>query len=283
MTTENRKLRHYARAVTRGPGEPAGGRSGPGSATILVYHAITECPAGSDPENLFIPTQVFAAHMAFLARRRSVLPLDAVVAGARSSSRPAVAITFDDGFRSVLREAAPILRAHGFPATVFVPTSWIGRRAHWYDAAGCEVEIMTEEELLAARDAGIEVETHGAGHIDLGRATGAEAEEDVASSVEALVRLLGKAPRYLAYPYGSSSETAEEAARAAGLDAAFTVDRPAGGVFGIPRVGVTTLDGPLAYRMKTSGRYLRWRHSPAYGVYRLLRPLVRNGRRHRAA
>jgi peptidoglycan/xylan/chitin deacetylase (PgdA/CDA1 family) len=284
MTTENRKLRNYARAVTRRPGEPAQGLSRPRGATILVYHAIGECPGGSDPENLFISPSVFAAQMAFLARRRRVVGLDAVIAGKWIGNGPAVALTFDDGFRSVLREAAPVLRDHGFPATVFVPTSWFGRRAGWYDAPGCETEIMSEDELLEARAAGIEVESHGADHLDLGRAAPSEVEDDIARSIETLARLLGTPPRYLAYPYGSSSEAAERAAEAAGLDAAFTVDRRTGGLFGMPRVGVTALDGSLAYRAKTSGRYLRWRHSPAYGLYRALRPLLRSeGRRRRAA
>ena len=67
------------------------------------------------------------------ARRRfEVLPLDAlgpVLSGHRALRRDALVITFDDGYRDVYLRALPILRALGLPATVFVPTGFIGSPA----------------------------------------------------------------------------------------------------------------------------------------------------------
>jgi peptidoglycan/xylan/chitin deacetylase (PgdA/CDA1 family) len=263
-------------AVTTGLTKPAHTETLARPATILVYHAVGPCPRGSDPENLFLPTEVFAWQMSFLARYRVVVTLEAAVAGALPTRRPAVAITFDDAYRSVLTNAAPILRRRRFPATVFVPTGSLGRRAEWHEAPGCQLDVMTAEELVEARDAGLEIESHGARHLDLGRAPAAEVERDLGEASAALERILGRPPRLLAYPYGSTSETAQAVAAAGGYAAAFTVDAPEGGPYARARVGVTGLDGRLAYALKTSGRYMRWRHSPlAYGTYRLVRPLVR--------
>ena len=42
-----------------------------------------------------------------------------------------MAVTFDDGYRSVLDEAVPVLQRYGFPAVCFVPTRWIGEANGW--------------------------------------------------------------------------------------------------------------------------------------------------------
>ena len=38
-----------------------------------------------------------------------------------------VAVTFDDAFRSIGEQAAPILSRLGLPGTLFVPTRWVDR------------------------------------------------------------------------------------------------------------------------------------------------------------
>jgi peptidoglycan/xylan/chitin deacetylase (PgdA/CDA1 family) len=49
------------------------------------------------------------------------------------ASRPAAAITFDDGYRGVLRHAVPELVARGLPATVFVCPGLLGAEGFWWD------------------------------------------------------------------------------------------------------------------------------------------------------
>jgi peptidoglycan/xylan/chitin deacetylase (PgdA/CDA1 family) len=245
-------------------------------ATVIAYHAVGPCPEESDRENLFVPVNDFADQMAFLARRRTVVSLETLVRGAFEARRPAVAITFDDGFRSVLREAAPILRQRGFPATVFVPTGWMGRRGPWYDIAGCESEVMSESELREVEAMGIQIASHGHEHVDLGRATASEVEADISTSMRVLTDVLGRQPSYLAYPWGRNSQAAREAAAAAGFEAAFSIDVPHEGQYAFARVGITRVDGPLMFALKTSGRYLALRRSRVLSAaYAGVRPLVR--------
>jgi hypothetical protein len=98
----------------------------------------------------------------------------------------------------------------------------------------------------------------------------------MASSIEVLSELLGRPPRFLAYPWGRSSKAARQAAAGAGLEAAFSIDQPDGGRWAAARIGVTRLDGAFVFALKTSGRYLALRRSPvASGAYSLVRPLAR--------
>jgi peptidoglycan/xylan/chitin deacetylase (PgdA/CDA1 family) len=250
-----------------------------GRATVIAYHAVGDCPRAVDRENLFVSAESFAAQMRYLARRRTVIPLESLVGGRLPPRRKAVAITFDDGFRNVLTVAAPILHEHGFTATVFVPTGFLGRRSAWYDIPSCEMEVMDESELLQLERFGIEIASHGHGHLDLEHATAAEAEADIAASVETLTALVGRPPRYLAYPWGRSSEATRQAVVAAGFDAAFSLDVPHDGRYAYARVGITGLDGLGTFALKTSGRYLALRRSPFLAsAYSLVKPFLR-GRR----
>jgi len=89
---------------------------------FLCYHAVSpEWPAA-----LSITAEDLEVQVGLLAGRgyRGATFTEAVTGS--SAGRIAV-LTFDDAYRSVLTRARPILDAYGFPATVFVPTDWVGR------------------------------------------------------------------------------------------------------------------------------------------------------------
>src|SRR5262249_40202206 len=73
--------------------------------------------------------ETFRRHLELLREQYEVLTLDEasrVLRGERRVSRAAVVITLDDGYRDVYDQAWPVLRALSMPATVFVPTAFIG-------------------------------------------------------------------------------------------------------------------------------------------------------------
>lgn len=99
---------------------------------IFGYHRVVpnvQLVARTAMPQLCVSTESFVAHLDHLTRCYEVWPLDRAVqliAGALPAPRRDVAvITFDDGYRDVLTEAAPLLRARRLPATVFM-TSDVG-------------------------------------------------------------------------------------------------------------------------------------------------------------
>lgn len=107
---------------------------------ILCYHSIVDMrlPPWVAAGGLHLHVTRFREHMEFLARRYRVVPLDEVVEAIAAADGPlparSVAITFDDGYANTLSLAGPILEEFGFPATVFLPTDYIGRREmYWWD------------------------------------------------------------------------------------------------------------------------------------------------------
>lgn len=244
---------------------------------VLTYHAIGECD--DDRYGLFVSRAEFEAQLAFLERFARVVDLATLVSGrVPRGPRPVVAITFDDGYRSVLEHAAPLLARHRFPATMFVPTSFLGGRNEWDPPVRCPLDVVTAVELLELERAGFRVESHGSGHGDLGAMSEDEVERDLRDSISALGEALGRRPSLVAYPYGRSSPAAERVAERLGFDAAFTVERPHRGRFAWGRVGVGPGDGKALFALKVSGAYLAVRRSPVgEAVYRRSRPLL--GRR----
>jgi len=111
----------------------ASGEAGRRRLCILNYHRILEQP---DPLLDSEPTvETFGWQMALLAKCFNVLPLhDAIgMLGTRDMPPRAVAITFDDGYRSTHDLALPVLREFRLPATVFVTTGHIDKGSMWND------------------------------------------------------------------------------------------------------------------------------------------------------
>lgn len=244
---------------------------------VLTYHAIGSTPEGSSLRNTFVPLPTFESQMEFLSRRRRVVGLEDIAAEANGGGPVRVAITFDDAYRSVLTRALAVLERHQFPATVFVPTAWVGDRNRWDPVSGPELELMSAAELSELSERGFQVGSHGHRHIDLARASEQEIREDLASSVSRIAELLGAPPRFLAYPYGHSSQAARRIAGEIGFEEAFALeweDRP----YARSRTPIFPRDSGWRYAFKASGRYAGFRRSrPVSITYgRLVQPLLRD-------
>lgn len=118
------RLRRVLRRLRPAPPRPA----------VLMYHRVASPPV--DPWGLAVAPERFRDQLRVLARRRTILPMDAFVAALEERRLPAraVALTFDDGYRDNLTRAAPALAAEAAPATVFLTAGAIGgEAAFWWD------------------------------------------------------------------------------------------------------------------------------------------------------
>jgi peptidoglycan/xylan/chitin deacetylase (PgdA/CDA1 family) len=244
---------------------------------VLTYHAVGPTPRGSLRHG-FVPRHVFERQMEFVARRRQVVDLAHILTPAPLAGPPRVAITFDDAYRSVIATAVPVLERLGLPATVFAPTAWLGDRNRWdqHSELELELELMGDQELIELRERGFEIGSHGHRHIDLSRSSKQAVREDLGASVDRLTALLGRRPRFLAYPYGRSSHVARLAARDLGFDEAFALeweDRP----FARSRTPVFPSDVGWRFAFKSSGHYAPVRRARVVeATYaRFFRPLRR--------
>ncbi|MBI2306867.1 MAG: polysaccharide deacetylase family protein [Rhodocyclales bacterium] len=193
-----------------------------GSAAILVYHRFGEVVADS----MTTRTATFAAQLVRLrAEGYAIVPLATVVdglAGRAPLPEKAVAITVDDGHRTVYTELLPIIRRERLPVTLFIYPSAIANAAY----------ALTWEQLAEIVVSGlVDVQSHTWWHPDFRverRRLAPDAyrqfvREQLEKPRRTLRSRLGTEAAMLAWPFGIHDAELETAAAEAGYRAAFAL------------------------------------------------------------
>lgn len=185
-------------------------------AAILLYHHVSD----DTPASTSVTPETFRRHLAYLDTNGfTVLPLERILqslADGKPLPDKTVAITFDDAYRSVLDNAAPLLKARGWPFTVFVATQAIDAGYHHY---------LDWDELHKLMDAGAEIENHSYSHAHLVRRHAGETlpqwrarvEDDIRMAQRQIKEHLGVDPKLFSYPFGEYTAELQKVVDALGL------------------------------------------------------------------
>ena len=198
-------------------------RAARGQAPIMVlfYHRV----ADSQPNDWTIPTARFAEQIDWLAHQFDLISLAEVHRRLRAGRnvRPAVCITFDDGYADNCDFALPLLLEKQIPATYFVTLANVTTGVPFpHDlAAGAPLPPNTLDELRSLASDGVEIGAHTRMHADLGKITDREElVDELLTSRDELAAAIARPVRYFAFPYGQPQNMTEAAfalARQAGL------------------------------------------------------------------
>ncbi len=222
---------------------------------VLMYHRV----ADSGAENLApyrVSTAMFERQIAYLKRHgymsRSIgsyVAFRHMNPTAALPGRP-IAITFDDAYEDFFTTAWPILRAHGFKATLFVPVGFIGGHAEWDAEHGDAAKVMTWEQLKAASREGVEIASHGLSHARLPTLDEAALSEEILASRDMLASRIGTKVSGFSYPYTQRDQSVRQAVASAGYQYAVVGRRPASAAYDayeIPRIEVLGTDSMDAF------------------------------------
>jgi len=253
---------------------------------VLGYRAVSD---GWPSEYSVTPSRLKGQLESLLRRGYRAMTFGDALGTPLSSKT--VAITFDDGFRSVVERALPVLSDLGLPATVFAVTNAVGNETPM-DCVGLdewlggpfedELQSMSWAELEQLARAGWEIGSHTRTHSVLTDLDDAALLGELRGSREKCEQQTGRPCRSLAYPYGSFDDRVVRAARHAGYKAAATF----GGRFHLsdplrsPRVAVFRSDRPFRFKLKVSPWTRRLRASSVVPALAEKRPAIgRLGRR----
>ena len=199
---------------------------------VLCYHHFgTACDSP-----LCIPADIFEKQMQYLDdngfRVISLTRLYEFLQYRQNIPDKAVVITIDDGYRSVYEIAYPVLKKHGFSATLFIYTDFVGKSS----------SAVTWEQLQEMKGAGFEIGSHTLSHCDLAKKREGEEtpvyetriQQELVLSKQILDEKLKQNTIYFAFPYSSFNQRVLTICDQAGYRLALTVKRGGNPFFSDP-------------------------------------------------
>lgn len=176
-----------------------------GSLVVLEYHHVSE----STPAVTSISPLNFAAHMQYLKDQNFVvLPLDKAIRSFKSAEKLpdwALAITFDDAYVDIYRNAYPLLKQLDFPFTIFIATDLVGTNNRLY---------LTWDQLREMSAHGALITNHSRSHLHMLRFLPSESYEqwqsrirnEITDAQQIIESRLGQVAKLFAFPYGEYNQ-----------------------------------------------------------------------------
>lgn len=218
---------------------------------VLYYHAATVSQRSR-----------FSRQMDLLTRWAT--PVPASFSGPFEPGCRYAAITFDDGFLSVVENAVPELSKRGIPCTVFIISDFLGRVPSWaeeYSDGGEPERFVTLEELVKMPSDLVVIGSHTMTHPKLTAVSAKEAARELVESRRQLEKWLGMEVKLFSFPFGDFSQSLIGLCREAGYSRVFTTLPTQ--AFACPdeyvtgRVPVEPSDWDIEFLLKLFGTY-RW-------------------------
>ena len=228
-----------------------GSRRSKSSGRLLCYHSVGQPELSLNDSS----PRRFRCQIELALRRGFRFVPAAQIARGDGTSRD-LSVTFDDGWRSVLTTAAPILGEYQIPWTLFVATGLVEAPSDWHRS-----RVLRWEDLGELSRMGVEIGSHSVSHPDFGQIDEQKAIDELHTSRTMLKSRLGLSVNCFAIPFGQSknwTSFAHCAARRAGYELIYSQaenTRPPGT---IPRTFVTSMDCDRIFNALLGGAFDSW-------------------------
>ncbi len=229
--------------------------------SVLMYHKVL--PYHTD--DLTVSVAQLEQHLQFLqSDGYEVLPLERLLSSISAKTElpaKAVFITFDDGYLNNLRYAYPLLEKYHTPATIFLPTKYVGQKSSWDNEAD---DLMTINQLKSLNPDLISFGLHSHAHQNY-KTLGIDAiTGDLQKNIHYFLENdLPFVPAF-AYPYGGRPKNRmvlrqmKEKMQALDIVMAFRIGNRLNwsfrDVYELQRLDITGNDSPEIFQKKLKGK-----------------------------
>lgn len=212
---------------------------------VLYYHEVVEQGQGFSYQKM--EKEKFARQMAYLQEHG----YETLYFSDLDKPLPpkAVIVSFDDGFRSVYENAAPIMETYGIRGNVYLPTAYIGNDSHFMDW----------DMVQKLQEGSFEMQAHTHNHVDVRTLDEQALQEQIQASDELFREKLGYLPRAFCLPFGTYDSASIKKIRNTGR-----YDYILGSYYGnlrigkkdrvLPRIGISNDDTMEDFAAKLQGK-----------------------------
>jgi peptidoglycan/xylan/chitin deacetylase (PgdA/CDA1 family) len=195
---------------------------------ILGYHKIGPPPRSDWNTWFFVPEETFLRQLMDLrAERWQVIDLPTFLRGCSSPDvlpERSALITFDDGYKSMLTIALPLLRQLGLPSVLFVPTEHVAKINSFDSGLEPDEKLCDWDELRTLHQAGVAIQSHAASHRRFSKMDLVDQKIELLRSRDVIEAEVGGQVSTIAFPYGDDGADPQLLSvelRRAGYQAAF--------------------------------------------------------------
>ena len=245
---------------------------------ILMYHSVSDEKEKSHPYyHVNTSPAVFEAHMHYLHENnyRAINLPELEKSFATKDSSKYVVITFDDGFADFYTNAFPILQKYHFPATVFLPTDFIGNEKNKLTGK----DHLSWEQISELSKSGISFGSHTVTHPQLSSLNNKDVEYEISQSKKIIEDKIGKAIDTFSYPYKFPEENKafikdlrkllQKHGYRYGVSTRIGTTSKKDDIYFMKRIPINSADDISLFQAKLEGGY-NWLHRPQY-LYKILK------------
>jgi peptidoglycan/xylan/chitin deacetylase (PgdA/CDA1 family) len=226
---------------------------------ILLYHRIVDKNDAIGKHKIYVRLHHFKKQLEYLKQNNyQTITFYDIQKNPTMDFTKKVILTFDDGYEDNYTLLFPLLKQHGFTATIYLVTN------KQYNTWGMkegepQLKLMNQTQIREMASYGIEMGGHTCDHLDLSKCDADQQQIQIAHCKKNIEELIGKQVVSFAYPFGGINDDVKQTTQNAGyLYAVSTNTGPK--VFGkdnfqVRRIEVTPKTSLSSFKRKVSGKY----------------------------
>lgn len=234
---------------------------------ILQYHHISK---GLELNPGICPGTVLEKHLRDLKHWGfGNFEFDALDSEMFARVHKAVLFTFDDGYKSVLHKAFPLLSKYGYKGAVFAVSGFLGKYSNWEVPFLPPLPHLDKNDLRFLYSQGWIIGSHSHTHKDLTQLPEKELRDEIITSKQALEDVIGAEVECFSYPYGKYNGRVKLVLMESGFRYAFKSS-------GFPKLPLNLLEIPRhsVYLIDIS---LRYKIDAFYTRFETIKAMISNG------